>query len=79
MNSSVWTIWVAQGSKEKNQFDFFLATFEGGFLNISWACSIHAKKLLNIKVRKILKNLQNLNQNLKYAITNLSVKERVAL
>ena len=27
MNSSVWAVWAAQGSKEKkNQFEYFLAT-----------------------------------------------------
>ena len=37
MNSSVWVVWAAQGSKEKNQFEYFLATFKGGFFNFSWA------------------------------------------
>ena len=40
MNSAVWAAWAAQGTKEKNQFEFFLATFEGVFLNFS-----RAKKL----------------------------------
>ena len=31
MNYSVWANWAAQGSKDKNQFDFFLATFEDVF------------------------------------------------
>ena len=37
MNSSVLATWAAQGSKEKNQFEFFLATFEGGCFNFSQA------------------------------------------
>ena len=59
MNSSVWAIWAAQGSKEKNQFEYFLATFEGGDFNFSWAnfffkyCSVHTKKLHKMKVRKL--------------------------
>ena len=31
MNSSVLATWAAQGIKEKSQFEFFLATFEGVF------------------------------------------------
>ena len=31
MNSSVWAIWAALAVREKNGFEFFWATFEGGF------------------------------------------------
>ena len=31
MNSSVWAVWAAQGSKKKDQFEYFLATFEGDY------------------------------------------------
>ena len=51
MNSSVWAIWEAQGSKVKNnEFKFFRATcgqkeYFSFFLHIS---SVHTKKLHNI-------------------------------
>ena len=32
-----WIIWAAQGSKGKNQLEFFLATFQGSFFNFSLA------------------------------------------
>ena len=35
MTSSGWAVWSAQGSKEKNQLEYFLATFEGVFFNFS--------------------------------------------
>ena len=31
MNSSVWAVWTAQGSKEENKFDYFLVAFESVF------------------------------------------------
>ena len=34
MNSSVWVVWAAQGSKEKSEFEFSWATFEGGFFQL---------------------------------------------
>ena len=39
MNSSVWAVWAAEGSKEKKvdlSFSEQLA-FEGGFFNFLWA------------------------------------------
>jgi hypothetical protein len=33
MNSSVWVVWAAQAVKKKSGFEFFWATFEGGFFN----------------------------------------------
>ena len=68
MNSSVWAVWAAQGSKEKKSgFEFFWATFEGGFFNFlkakkkkdwkDWKdCSVRPKKLHKIKLKKNLKN-----------------------
>ena len=46
MNSSIWAVWAAQGSKGKNQFEYFLAPFDGGFFNFSWT-----KKSKNIAVQ----------------------------
>ena len=42
MNSCVWVVWAAQGSsgygsKEKSQFEFSLAIFQGGYFNFSGA------------------------------------------
>ena len=40
MSSSVWAIWAAQGSKEKNQFEFFFCSsdeFELKFPELSQA------------------------------------------
>ena len=53
MNAYVWVVWAAQGSKEINKFENFLATFEGVFFNFSWSkfiffeyCSVRTKKFL---------------------------------
>ena len=57
MNSSVWVVWAAQGSREKNQFEYFLtmwvcfSTFHRQN-NFYKYCSIFTKMFLNIKVRK---------------------------
>ena len=42
MNFSIWAVWAAQGSKGKNQFEYFLAPFEGGF------STLHGQKNLKI-------------------------------
>ena len=60
MNSSVWAILAAQGSKEKNGFEVFLTTFEGGLFNFLWAknsfliffwkcCCVRTKKFHKMK------------------------------
>ena len=53
MNSSIWAVWAAQGSKEKSRFEFFWAIFEGGFFNFWWAKKIFKKilkkKIMNVK------------------------------
>jgi hypothetical protein len=36
MTSTVWAA-QGQGNKGRNQFEYFLATIEGGFFNWSWA------------------------------------------
>ena len=45
MNSSVSAILAAQGSKEKNGFEVFLTTFEGGLFNFLWAKNRRYEKI----------------------------------
>ena len=38
MNSCVWVVWAAQAvGGKKSRFEFFWATFKGGFFNFLWA------------------------------------------
>ena len=83
MNSPVKAILAAQGSKEKNPFEFFLATFEGCFFNFSWTrffLNIVASTLKKVNSHKSGKFffLQNIKFEIGYH-SNYSVKERVAL
>ena len=60
--SHILAILAAQDSKKKNQYEYSLATFEGGFFNVSRAKKIDfllnvvastLRKVLKIEVRKI--------------------------
>ena len=63
MNSSVWAVWVAQGSNEKNSIEYFLATFEGDFFFnfFMGKKNVVGFVLVFIKVRKIQILLENLS------------------
>ena len=49
MNSSVWAVWALRAVRKKSGFEFFRATFEGGFFNFLWA-----KRKFNIFSEKIV-------------------------
>ena len=53
MNSSVWTVWVAQGSQGKSQLSTYFS-FSSIFHRKKYIlyCSIHSKQLHNISVMK---------------------------
>ena len=38
-NSSVWAVWELRAVREKNQFEYFLATFEGGLSTLNIVAS----------------------------------------
>ena len=54
MNSSVWVIWAANGIKGKNQLEFFLDTFEGGFFS-----TFHGQKILSFLLHIVASALKS--------------------
>ena len=68
MNSSVWAVWAAQGSEGKNQFEYFLATFESVFFNFYGQKNLYnsvasaLKRCINFSFIYIM-YLQKIDQN----------------